>query len=102
VRGPVFFRRNPIPTQGDPAYDSTALAGRRFKPRGKQRKPYAIEAKLHAKCSASLARAIGLRDWHIHSRYVTAARRDQALDTLTKKEDKTPWKWRYQYRKKDE
>jgi hypothetical protein len=102
VGGPIFFRRNPIPTQGDPAYDSTALAGRRFKPKGKRRKPYAIETRLKRTSSGYLSRAQGLNNWHTYNRYETKSRRDQAFDALVKKEALSSWQWGCEYRKKDE
>lgn len=67
------------------AYDDQTHSGRRLKPRGKQRKPFVIEWRVKYSVSSAFARRLGLRGWWAHSRYTTAARRDQAFAALVKK-----------------
>jgi len=67
---------------------------RRGKKRG-GRKRFAIEARLPRHVSPGLAFMLGLRDWAVHSRYPTRARRDQALAALVKKERNSIWPWEF-------
>ena len=82
------------------AYDDQTNSGRRLKPRGKRRKPFAIECRIQRRVTASLARTLGLQDWWVHSRYTTASRRDQAYAALVKKAQ-SGW-WRPEYRKRND
>ncbi len=62
---------------------------RRFKTRGRQKKPFGIEARTrhnpHRKYS--IFRTLNLHVWYGFSRYKTRARRDQALAALVKKDE---------------
>lgn len=82
------------------AYDDQTHSGRRMKPRGKQRKPFVIECRIKWRVSSALARRLRLQDWHTHSRYTTAARRDQAYAVLVRKAVDTSY-IRWEYRKLD-
>lgn len=82
--------------------DEFPQGARRFKPRGKGRKPWAIEWRIKRHVSNSLARTLGLHDWSLHTRYTTLARRDQAYATLVRKAINMPGWWQQEYRKLDD
>jgi hypothetical protein len=77
----------------------------RGKPRGKRRKPFAIECRRVPNPDAALTTVmrarLKLKTWWVWGRYETAARRDQAYAALVKKQLSTPpyW-WKWEYRKK--
>jgi hypothetical protein len=79
----------------------------RGKPRGKRRKPFAIECRLvpnpNTDSSTVMRARLGLRTWWTWGRYETATRRDQAYAALVKKQLSTPpyW-WKWEYRKRDD
>lgn len=85
--------------------DDTSRAGR-SKPRGKQRKPFAIECRIARRVSDGLARELGLLNWWVHSRYTTARRRDQAYAALVKKAERDGlairFRWKTEYRKRND
>lgn len=92
-----------MPTQGDPAYDDTAFEGRRLKPRGKRRKPFAIEHRLvlhpeHPRYGYD-SWWRDMEKWRTWSKYETEARRDQAIENLSKKEMPGQYRFHYEYRK---
>lgn len=82
--------------------DDEPVGSRRLKPRGKRRKPFAIEARVPRRVTSSLATTLGLRDWWVHSRYTTRARRDQAYAALVRREPQSPGYWRREWRKRDD
>ena len=69
------------------------VGSKRLKPRGKRRKPFAIEWRN--------TRWKWFRDWSVYSRYTTAARRDQAYAVLVKKEGSHGWGPSWEFRKRD-
>ena len=70
---------------------------RRGKKRG-GRKRFAIEARLPRPASPGLAFMLRLRDWWVFGRYLTRARRDQALAVVVKKDASSPWPWEFRTR----
>ncbi len=76
----------------------------RAHPRGKARKPFALECRLKRSVPDSLARQLGRGDWWVWGRYTTAARRDQAHAALVKKEETNPIpRWgHWEFRKRDD
>jgi hypothetical protein len=82
--------------------DDEPVGSRRLKPRGKRKKPWAIECRIKRHVSNGLARDLGLWDWWLHSRYTTRARRDQALAALVKKVPSQPFFWKLEYRIRDD
>lgn len=85
--------------------ESDAPQGRHgSKPRGKRRKPWAIEWRIQQK--AGLARTLRLNNWSVYTRYLTEARRDQAYAALVKKTKNDYWGQRFgwitEYRKRDD
>ena len=75
----------------------------KFKPRGKQKKPYIVESRIDPpKDPRSVFHSLGLQTWWVHGRYTTAARRDQAYASLVKKERNSRSDWAsWEYRKVD-
>lgn len=81
---------------------------RRGKKRG-GRKPFVIESRLARNPDPSapksfLGRQLGLKEWWTWRRYITTARRDQALAVLVKKRESGQIRgWPYwEFRKRDD
>lgn len=86
--------------------DDEPVGSRRMKPKGKRKKPWAIEWRIKRHVSNGLARTLGLRGWMVYNRYTTEFRRDQALAALVKKAEgdalAARYHWKQEYRKLDD
>lgn len=87
--------------------DDEPHARGRARPRGRQRKLFAIEGRNVYPEDAStncVFRALGLGEWWVHGRYETASRRDQAYAALVRREaaSRIPRWGCWEYRKRDD
>ena len=80
---------------------------RRFKTRGKRKKPFGIETRtLHDRPRKySVFHTLKLHEWYVFSKYETQSRRDQAYAALVRKAENNQfrirWGIRQEFRKVD-